>query len=556
MKTARLALATSLGIVSGIASPPSARAQVTHLVSVAADGTQSDQQCLSAAISSDGRVVVFWSTTRLLVPGTQTTHRHCFVKDVETGAIELASVDSQGVEANDDVLDIRSAGSCDFVVFTSRATNLVEDDTNGVSDCFLRDRTTGVTERVSVGAGGVQGNAESFRPVVSADGRYVLFSTVASNFAPEDDNGTTDVYLRDRLLDTTTLVSVATDGTSGSGYSLASDLTPDGGRALFESNANDLVAGKGGNRQVYLRDLATGTTEIASLTWDGQIAGDCYDARCSSDGRKVVFTSQSSSLVPHDPFVGYDVFLRDLDADTIEVASVGTDGQASNGDSEYGAISGDGRFVAFESISKSFDPTDTNDGVDVFVRDRRRDLTYRITLSTTGQQSRKGGGNPLVSADGHAFLFHGGDELDPVDQNLVIDQFVHRLAPTDARRSHYGAGFPGNLGLPALDVDADPVLGRPIDLSFTNSSGVWTVGFLVVGAAPTSVRGGWGGDLLVLPTLFLPIPLPPTGYVLPVTVPNDAILWEQSAWLQAIEVDPFAPKGLSSTDGLELDFGD
>jgi hypothetical protein len=302
-----------------------------------------------------------------------------------------------------------------------------------------------------------------------------------------------------------------------------------------------------------VRDLQEESTEIVSLTWDGvPPRSDCRDGRCTADGSEVLFTSDDQAIVPDDSNQANDIFVRNRLLATTERVSVGTSGEQFGGES--GSCSDDGRFVGFTTGGAY--PDDTNDTPDAYVRDRLRGTTFRVSISSSGQQSARGSGPPLVCGDGHAFFFlAGGDELDPNDQNGFPDVFLRELAPTSATSSHYGAGFPGGLGVPTCDVAADPVLGGPIDLAFTNSSGGWTFGFLLVGSGELDLHGSWGGDLLVDPLEFVPVPLPPAGYTLHGTIPFDAALWGRSVWLQTIEVDPTAAKGFSSTDGLELDFG-
>jgi hypothetical protein len=204
-------IATALLALSAAAAA-TASAQITSLQSVTADGTQGDKPSTAWGLSSDARFLAFSCATRKFVAGTSATREHCFVKDRVTGAIENDSVDSNGVEANFDVTDIRISRDGRFVVFASKATNLVADDTNAHEDCFLRDRQTGTTERVSLGPNGEEGDGDSWKPIVSSDGRYVLFTSAAANFTPFDDNGAWDVFLRDRVAGTTKLVSALPNG--------------------------------------------------------------------------------------------------------------------------------------------------------------------------------------------------------------------------------------------------------------------------------------------------------------------------------------------------------
>ncbi|MBL8839928.1 MAG: hypothetical protein JNL90_00180 [Planctomycetes bacterium] len=536
---------------------PRAYGQVTSLVSTAADGTQADSPCSMGDLSDDGRYCAFVSRSRVLGPGTTTANLHVWVKDRATGAIELASLLDSGAELDRDCTRPRISADGRFVVFETAATN-GPGDSNGFFDCYLRDLDAGTTERVSVGPDGELGNGESRYPVVSGDGRYVLFTSFADNFSDVDFNGTADVFLRDRLLGTTTLVSVALDGTSASDYSEAYDLTPDGRFALFRSASTDIVAGSIAHwNKVLLRDVVAGVTEQASLTWDGKfVAADCVDGRVTADGRYVTFTCGSQTVVPGDSNQADDVFLRDRVLGTTERVNVGELEQQDDRGGLRGRPSDDGRFVLFASAATNFASTDTNDAGDAYLRDRWRGETRHVSLSTEGLQSKSGGGNPELSADGRVAMFLSAtDELVADDRNGVDDIVVHERAPSAATRSSYGAGFPGWQGIPTVALADDPVIGRPIDLVVSNSAGSWTLGFVLIGGAPLDLPAGWGGSLLVDPVALLPIPLPPTGYTLAEEVPYDAEFWDVVLYLQVIELDPGAFEGLSSTAGLEIRFG-
>jgi Tol biopolymer transport system component len=544
-----------------VALATDSRAQVTTLTSVAADGTQSDRDCDVHAVSSDGRYVLFSSASTLLVPGTTTTFRHVFLKDRTTGGVELLSVDDQGVEANADCKNPRMSDDGTYVVFESAATNLVASDTNNKVDCFLRDRTSGHTEMVSVATSGVQGDADSTLPIVSGDGRYVFFTTGASNFSSVDDNNQADVYLRDRVAGTTTLVSVAVDGTAPNGYSVSDDLTPDGRYAVFECNAHDVVPNDPltTHLKVLVADLASSTIEVASIASDGSwIQADCTGARIVSDGHLVTFETADLYVVPNDTNNATDVFVRDRTAGTTERVSLGPNGEEAQGFCSHGSMSDDGRFVVFETSAENWDPTDRNVAGDVYLRDLELGSTRRLSLSTDGQGSKWGCWNQALSRDGHVVVFEaGGDELDPNDHNGHTDVYVHERAPTPAASLHYGAGFPGRHGkVPTMDVEADPVIGEAIAIDVSDSSGVWTFGFLLVGLQSADVPTSWGCELLVADlALVVAVPLPPTGYQLDDDVPYDATFWGLSLYLQTLEVDPYAAHGVSATDGLELDFG-
>ena len=190
-----------------------------------------------------------------------------------------------------------------YVVFQSFATNLVPGDTNNTEDVFFHDRQTGVTELVSVGPAGVLGNGNSVFPRVSADGRFVSFYSIATNLVTGDTNGATDVFVRDRQAGTTTRVSVGTGNVQGNAGSGVADLSADGRWVVFYSVATNLVSGDTNTQSdIFLHDRNTGTTTRVSVSSAGAQAagGVSFNPVISADGRLVAFESAATQLVAGD----------------------------------------------------------------------------------------------------------------------------------------------------------------------------------------------------------------------------------------------------------------
>jgi Tol biopolymer transport system component len=192
----------------------------------------------------------------------------------------------------------------------------VRDDTNGVRDVFVRDRRTGTTERVSVSSAGAQANGASAGAWLSGDGRFVVFESDATDLVQGDTNGARDVFVRDRRAGTTTRVSLGRGGAQANGASSRGGrgraITQDGRYVTFESGASNLVAGDtNGTYDVFVRDLARGVTARVSLTQGGgQADGSSGRPALSGDGRVVVFESYARNLVPRDENLLSDVFAR------------------------------------------------------------------------------------------------------------------------------------------------------------------------------------------------------------------------------------------------------
>jgi Tol biopolymer transport system component len=388
-------------------------AQETERATFAVDGTQLDNGSYNPAISSDGRYVAFYGDATNLVWNDFNARRDAFVHDRLAGTTRRVSVDSGGTEGNDwtgvnlGPLAISSDGR--YVAFDSDATNLVAGDTNGVTDIFVHDQVAGTTQRVNVGAGGVQANGPSrvFFSSVSTDGRYVVFSSRATNLVAGDTNGVEDVFVRDRQSGTTERVSVGAGGAQSSQVSHSGTITPDGAYVAFYSEAANLVANDtNGFADVFVRDRAGATTELVSLATGGT-QGDFVSSEpsISSDGRFVAFYSGASNLVPGDTNGTYDVFLRDRQSGATERMSVATGGTQGDSASVYPSISADSRFVAFYSAATNLVAGDTNAAADIFVHDRMMDTTERVDVDSSGSQPDGGAGLASISGDGRYVAF-------------------------------------------------------------------------------------------------------------------------------------------------------
>jgi Tol biopolymer transport system component len=229
--------------------------------SVSAAGGQGSRGSAVPALSGDGMRVAFESGATNLVPGDTNNRKDVFVRDRSVPTTLRVSVGAGGAWGDGDSSNAAIAASAPMVAFESLATNLVPGDTNAVGDVFVHDMTAGMTTRVSVASDGTQANGRSTRAAMSADGSVVAFESLASNLVPGDTNGASDVFVHDRTSGVTTRVSVGTGGTQGGGGSFVPAVSADGRWVLFESVAPDLVSGdSNGTRDVFLHDRLTGVT--------------------------------------------------------------------------------------------------------------------------------------------------------------------------------------------------------------------------------------------------------------------------------------------------------
>jgi len=455
-------LARALGRIAGVALSVAillasmAAGQVTQRVSVATSGAQGNNESDLPSISADGRYVAFRSAASNLVSGDANVVDDVFVRDRQIGTTERVSVDSGGVEGNGPSTAPSISADGRYVVFHSSASNLVSGDTNGLIDVFIRDRQTGTTDRVSVDSSAAEGNDESLWPSISADGRYVAFWSRANNLVGGDTNDFEDVFVRDRLLGTTERVSVRTNGTEGNFYSAFPTISGDGRYVAFWSLASNLVGGDtNGRPDVFVRDLQLDTTERVSIDSGGMEGNDSsLMPSISADGRCVAFHSVASNLVAGDTNGEYDIFVRDRQVGTTERVSVDSGGAEGNGFCYNPSISADGRRVAFRSYASNLVGGDSNGAQDAFVRDRQSGTTERVSVDSGGAEGNGNSSYPgnSISADGRYVAFQSlANNLVSGDSNGDGDIFVRDRFGGPSFTSVCDAGVGGVIFCPCAN---------------------------------------------------------------------------------------------------------
>jgi archaellum component FlaF (FlaF/FlaG flagellin family) len=312
--------------------------------------------------------VAFSSDASDLVPNDTNSATDVFVRDRQAGATERASVDSAGVAGTGTSYAPAISADGRYVVFSSSTSNLVPGDANGVTDTFVRDLQTGSTTLASVDSAGIQANDASYEPAVSGDGRFVAFRSAASNLVPGDTNGVADIFIRDAQAGTTERASLDSAGNAANASSYAPSTSDDGRYVAFSSTATNLVpADTNGRSDIFVRDRQAGTTTRVSLSSSGsQVNGHSYDAAVSGDGSFVAFRSLASNLVSGDTNVAADVFLRGRGTGTVVRVSVDGVGGQANGASDFPSVSAAG-ITAFDSAAANLVSGDTNGATDSFV---------------------------------------------------------------------------------------------------------------------------------------------------------------------------------------------
>ena len=377
----------------------------------------------SPDISADGNVVVYASAASDLVTDDSNSLTDVFVSDRARQQTTRVSRGLSGAQANgSSAVDSPPAISADgqIVAFSSAADNLVAGDTNAVGDVFVVDRARQETTRVNLGANGVEATGrDSFDPALSTDGRFVAFASDAANLVADDTNNATDVFVHDRQARITTRVSVGDGGaqaTGGESYRPA--VNGDGSVVAFISRAANLAPGaEDGVDNVFVRDLKTGTTTRVGAT-GGPEGSAAPRVALSANGRFVAYATET------------DVFVFDRQGGGAEQISVGPGGAPGDRASRAPALSADGRFVAFQSDATNLVPADTNQRTDVFVRDRRFGTTTRVSLGPVSVQGDQPSTAPGISGDGRFVAFQStAGNLVPGDTNSAPDIFVHDRTP-------------------------------------------------------------------------------------------------------------------------------
>ncbi|MGE3172336.1 MAG: hypothetical protein AB7O97_06890 [Planctomycetota bacterium] len=296
-----------------------------------------------------------------------------------------------------------------WMVFHSRATNLVFQDTNGVQDVFLKDFGTGLTERISIGALG-QANDDSREPRISGTGRWVVYASDANNLSPFDPNRDSDIYLADRLLQTTELISTSHLGIVGNGPSFHPSVSDDGRYVAFHSQATNLVpGGLPGGTQVFVKDRLTGEVTLCSRTpvpppvlpVPGN--GASRWARISRSGQFVVFASDATDLLPGDTNNRTDVYTYDLSTDRLWRSSLGPGGVEPNGACSFPDIDEFGQTICYESFATNLVPG--HGGLGVYVTDAIGSFVQAVNTTPLGAPGNGSASQPAIAGRGRWVVF-------------------------------------------------------------------------------------------------------------------------------------------------------
>lgn len=304
-----------------------------QIISADPTGDPADGTSFGGFFSPDGAQVAFYSDAPNLLPAVEYSGYRGFVKDIATEAVSLITSNAEGELAN------ASTGITEFspdgtsVIFSSAGDNLVDGDTNGFEDIFIKTLATGAVTRISVGATGDEGNGDSSGGGFSPDGTKVLFSSRATNFVPYDGNGSLDLFIKDLTTGAIERVSVNAQGDQWTGDSYWGPFSPDGTKVVFTTNTVSLaVHDDNGAQDVFVKDLVSGAVTLISSNISGEV-GDAQSFWPSflPDGSGVLFTSAASNLVPDDTNNVWDMFIANFEEQPLGEVMQWSEAEGGNG---------------------------------------------------------------------------------------------------------------------------------------------------------------------------------------------------------------------------------
>lgn len=455
------------------------------------------------SLSADGRYVAFESAASDLVVGDTNGEQDVFVMDRTTGVVTRVSVASNGTQAS--AMSGEPAISADgrYVAFVSRS-GLSPFDSNGLPDVYRHDRATGQTVLVSCSALGIVGQDGSGAPSISGDGRFVAFRSLAWNLVPNDTNGWSDVFVKDLQTGQIEIVSSAAPNVGGNLPAGVGRISRDGRFVAFDSYASNLVANDtNGTADVFVRDRQTGglwRVSVGPNSQQGDGASDVLDI--TADGSLVLYRSWASSLVIGDTNGCCDLFVSTTTGALTERVSVATSGAQGIGNSMFGTISGDGRFVAMGTRADNLVPGDFNQYQDVVLRDRVAGITSRVSRSLGGGSLYSDCDLPVLEDNGR-FVAYATASVNALAQPMFgsVQIVVTDTAPAvQATFQTFGQGCQGSVGVPSLDRHAEslPWTGTSLLLVGANAVGS-TFGLQVFGFSASQ----WSG---------IPLPAPLAGF--------------------------------------------
>ncbi|MGW6707977.1 hypothetical protein ACWGDE_24225 [Streptomyces sp. NPDC054956] len=417
---------------AAVGHPGHATTDETLLVSVGVGGQPANGPSERGSISGNGRLVVFASHASNLVRGDHNDCSDVFLRDLYRGVTTRVNQGVRGEESDGCTgIDPIISANGRYVVYAADSTNLVADSTNGKSHIFRTDLRTGRTVLVSAAGDGTQGNGDSMRPTISADGRFVAFATSADNLIPGDTPASVwDTVVRDMETGEVVRTSRATDGTPGNAATDGTQISADGKFVTFFSNATNISPGDTNHKvDEFLHELATGKTTRLSVSTAGVESDQItIGGTISDDNRYVVLNSHATNLTAESPATGQNhTYLQDLQTGELRLIDKGADGVPAPGGTFWASITGDARHIPMSSSGPNLVGADTNNVRDIFVATLPSGELRRESVGNAGEQADAASYFPEADDDASTVVFTSyATNLTAGDTNGQPDIFVRR----------------------------------------------------------------------------------------------------------------------------------
>ncbi|TAE32069.1 MAG: hypothetical protein EAY65_07480 [Alphaproteobacteria bacterium] len=424
------------------------RISVTNL---AEEGNESSN---NPSFSPDGTKIVFHSSASNLIEDDANGWRDVFVKDTITGEITSISANSMGEQGNSGSYHGRFSPDGTKIVFHSGANNLIENDTNLWNGIFIKDLITGDVMRIDVSTLGEPLDGSSYNAQFSPDGTKIIFESSASNLVEGDTNGWDDIFIKDLITNELTRVSINALGEEGNGWFYNGSFSPDGTKIIFESWADNLIAeDSNGEEDIFMKDILTGEITRISTNFLGEEGTfRSHNPQFSPDGTQVLFTSWANNLVENDTNNLPDIFVKNLISGEVLRVNTNAMGEQLDGWS-FGAanFSPDGTQVVFESLSGMLVEDDTNGWYDIFVKDLGTGEVSIVSRTPSDEQANGWSRNPSFSPDGMSIVFESqANNLVEGDNNEQWDIFLATLGEDETEFSAFDDSQTTTQNIPLL----------------------------------------------------------------------------------------------------------
>lgn len=392
------------------------------LAGVSSSGDQLNQQIQSSDLSADGRYVVFSTTADNMVTGDTNAKEDVFLRDTQTNITTRVSVSPSGSELNNSSRNPKISYDGRYVVFESKATNIISGSTP-TTGAYIHDRNTGTTELVSRGLNGNPYTGSL--PNISADGRFIVYQgNDRALWSNSSGNVGTQIITKDTVKGSAKLISADGSGNPGNSSSSQPSINCDGGMIAFTSKATNLTSNDTNGFEDVFVSLGAADEELANLTHGGN--NNSSNSQVSCDGNYIAFNSYATNLVGSDTNNKEDVFRYSNINKTTSVVSKSSSGQLGNTDSRIPSISGDGRYVSFESTSSNFISGLWLGGVQIWVVDTKTSTIELLSIDSAGNSANNRSWESVISNDGKRVLFHskGTNLVSPDNNGAMEDIFV------------------------------------------------------------------------------------------------------------------------------------